>query len=200
MKTFFACAALAGATALAAPVSAATIISEGTVYCESASQLLGGAASSCDVNSGDFSNVLTNPSGPYDIEGSATILGYVLDQGSNASQYQDYAKIILNKLSKLTFELFETQQGFDAQVGFNEEGGPTDFENAYAGDVLSGVFGPGTYIFSVDATLPTNSSTDVASNYRLEISAVPVPAGLPLLAAGLGVMGYVGRRKKAKKA
>jgi hypothetical protein len=29
---------------------------------------------------------------------------------------------------------------------------------------------------------------------------VPLPAGLPLLAAGLGVMGVIGHRRKAKKA
>lgn len=39
-----------------------------------------------------------------------------------------------------------------------------------------------------------------AFEYANLTAAIPLPAGLPLLAAGLGVLGYVGRRKKSKKA
>ncbi|MEP2639766.1 MULTISPECIES: VPLPA-CTERM sorting domain-containing protein [Roseobacteraceae] len=43
---------------------------------------------------------------------------------------------------------------------------------------------------------------DVIGNlsYSYEVAAVPVPASMPLLIGGLGVMGYVGRRRKQRKA
>ncbi len=63
-------------------------------------------------------------------------------------------------------------------------------------DITSGIsfiFGgdAGTYQFALDGT-------GGAARYDIRISAVPLPAGLPLMGAGLALMGFVAWNKKRK--
>ncbi|MEH6405412.1 MAG: hypothetical protein V7750_18720 [Sneathiella sp.] len=65
-----------------------------------------------------------------------------------------------------------------------------------ATDITSGIsfiFGgdAGTYQFALDGT-------GGAARYDIRISAVPLPAGLPLMGAGLALMGFVAWNKKRK--
>lgn len=50
---------------------------------------------------------------------------------------------------------------------------------------------PGTYTFTIDGTTGTAGSA-----YDVAISAVPVPAGLPLLLSALGIAGFAASRKR----
>ena len=51
---------------------------------------------------------------------------------------------------------------------------------------------PGTYTFKIDGT-----AGSAGSAYDVAISAVPVPAGLPLLLSALGIAGLAARRKQS---
>ncbi|GAB4523777.1 MAG: hypothetical protein Tsb0019_25730 [Roseibium sp.] len=54
------------------------------------------------------------------------------------------------------------------------------------------LLGPGSYTFEID-----NSSPSKAALYDIRISAVPIPAALPLLAGGIAILGFAGWRRRA---
>lgn len=55
----------------------------------------------------------------------------------------------------------------------------------------------GTYLFSFFGTEAVLTPEGDTFDYKATASVVPVPAALPLLAAGLGVMGFLARRRRA---
>ncbi|MEE9388716.1 MAG: VPLPA-CTERM sorting domain-containing protein [Paracoccaceae bacterium] len=97
--------------------------------------------------------------------------------------------------------------GFDrAQfVGFNmgwSSGEALTISNTstYPGPfTISTVFGPTTLNQTLLFTWDDGTETDVDFNIEGQISAVPLPAALPMLAAGFGFLGIVGARRKKRK-
>jgi len=83
---------------------------------------------------------------------------------------------------------------FASGLAFPDSLSLSDFDDTYF-SVQSTVF---------DQNLGASGSASKVASFtitRLDpVIAVPLPAGLPLLAAGLGVMGWVGRRKRASAA
>lgn len=67
-------------------------------------------------------------------------------------------------------------------------------------DLTTDVFGGTSLIFSGDAGTYQFAldGTGGAARYDIRISAVPLPAGLPLMGAGLALMGFVAWNKKRK--
>lgn len=73
---------------------------------------------------------------------------------------------------------------------------PNGNANAPGGASVS-ISGPFTYLALVDTSNQGGDGFDVDA---ISVSAVPLPAALPLLAGGLGFMGFVGWRRKRKAA
>ncbi|MFS2007850.1 FxDxF family PEP-CTERM protein [Duganella sp. CT11-25] len=58
----------------------------------------------------------------------------------------------------------------------------------------------GSYFVEVDGQIIGNAGGTYGSDLTIAVAAVPEPATYGLLGAGLGLLGFVARRKKAKKA
>jgi hypothetical protein len=85
----------------------------------------------------------------------------------------------------------------DAGNGFSEVDAAT-----FTSDVTSGperIFsaGAGQYVFQVDGSCQGCSTIESVGLYDIEISAVPLPASVLLLLAGMGGLGVIARRKSA---
>lgn len=83
-------------------------------------------------------------------------------------------------------------------------GGVNSFTSAAAYDYLAIHFGQGELVFHWAAPLAAGSTFTVAglpkdlSNYRAYVSAIPEPETYAMLLAGLGVLGWMARRRQAK--
>ena len=75
------------------------------------------------------------------------------------------------------------------------------FDNLSGPDLGPGPLGPevtGSFLFYIgDSASPIPTFDPIAFSASLSVSQVPLPAGLPLAAAGLGIFGLMSRRRKA---
>jgi hypothetical protein len=85
---------------------------------------------------------------------------------------------------------FKLTSNSDADVVFNNAGATTNMNIAYL--LLSAT---SALVFLDDFGAGPDSDFDDIG-IRIDIAAVPLPAGLPLLAAGLGLLGWVGSRRR----
>ena len=63
------------------------------------------------------------------------------------------------------------------------------------------LLGPGYYVVSLltaGESDPPGDETAFPAGVSVRVDTIPIPAALPLLAAGLGAMGFMGWRKKSK--
>jgi len=109
-----------------------------------------------------------------------------------------------NPFSVQSIDLSELNGDNSADVNFTGQvsGGGTVMQTF----TLDGVaFGAETFIFNAIFTNLTSLSwVQISPFHQFDnivlneggVSPVPLPAALPLMAAGLGLMGFVGRRKK----
>lgn len=109
----------------------------------------------------------------------------------------------------LTFELLSGQTGVSGDFSlygngnfyisvFNVTDGSSNpiTLNSNYGFTLSGLT-PGNYELLVSGTVVGKNDTGNAAHYTLSIMAVPEPETYAMFLAGLGLVGFIGRRKRA---
>ena len=106
-------------------------------------------------------------------------------------------------------EVFDSQVGSNPSVGFHDNANSQDildtFNAAFASYALSTSIGPitGSSFIATGISFPTSAGALAFSSagnatFTATVSAVPLPAALPLFATGLAGLGLLGwRRKKA---
>ncbi|MEM8795945.1 MAG: VPLPA-CTERM sorting domain-containing protein [Pseudomonadota bacterium] len=175
---------------------AITLVDGGTL-CEGPASLLGGLGCGGLDSIGDGPSSGAGATVEIDFAGSgeAWILGGV--RGQNQDEFADNFTLQGSGTFELTLELLGIFEGeaFDADW---TQGGIEIGELDTVGDVLTATISlgtNGTSLFSLDA-----AGGDVADGsfgqYKLTVTAVPLPAGAVLLLTGLAGLAFARRRAK----
>lgn len=147
----------------------------------------------CDHTLGDFNTSLSSPT--LDIAPSATFYGAVRND-DGVSRFTDGFTVNLTSAAIATFNWSPRPSGSSADgvitmsgsgIGFTTAGTPA------GGSIDLGSLS-GTVTFSISPLEGSFPQPEVF-DWSLELAAVPLPAGLPLLALGLGGLAMVRRRK-----
>jgi len=163
-------------------------------------------------------NAVNNTGSPYSEDGfsiAATTLSFF---GTLENRFTG-STALLNRIGKgVTILTNDMANPFSVQsIDLSELNGNRVADVNFTGQVsgagtvmqtftLDGVFGNETFLFNASfANLTSLSWVQISPFHQFDnivlnegggVSPVPLPAALPLMAAGLGLMGFVGRRKK----
>lgn len=187
------------------PASAITLGNGGTV-CEGPNSLLTGLGACNDGNTfGDGGQNQPGPTVELDFSGSgeAWILGGV--RGKNQTQFVDNFTLEgagTYVLTLILTEIFPDAADFDAT--WTQGGG-------VIGTLDQDDFGPLTTTISLNpgndnkSLFSFNAAGGATANnsfaqYKLTVTAVPIPAALPLLGGALAIGGFLGWRRKRSEA
>lgn len=174
-------------------------------------------AAPADVN--DDAAINTGQQGFNEAQGIVTALAYDTDQGTIAAGTRvDSHMIFLNSRGNTALSHFNIRWEFSgsilgvmANIGGSHEAA-SSAELGAAGTTYPSAFGnrglEGSYI---DGPFGTNDAYSIAGNFLtlsmkvtepgdwiriVTVSAVPLPAALPLYAAGVALLGFMGWRKR----
>jgi hypothetical protein len=151
----------------------------------------GGVASGNVLSGSDLSATLTFSGVDFDKVSSISFsLGAVVDSGSDF-ETDDTVSVTAAGTEIAAFEGEDDGLFFNAVSGVSGTFGST-FERFTVDNVSTRGLGSGDLVFTFTTSAPTeNLAID-----NVDINVVPVPAGLPLLVAGLGALVVVGRRRR----
>lgn len=193
---------IAAALLLAAPVHAAT-------FSVGDSSAPGGDFS--NANSPSMFNIGTATAGNSEAYGNLSGECDTFDCNGVGPDSQDSFFITIGDGFKLT-EVWGQNEGIGPdgmQIRYSMTLSPVSFTSLFnapqsvntSGSLWTGEIGAGTYAFSVYGASTQEPGTfdlywNAVFTVEADTPAVPLPAGLPLLAAGLGALGLVSRRRK----
>jgi hypothetical protein len=207
-----------GALLLAAPAQAAPLISTGTGALGSVETnwLLGGTASAFVVN----------PASPFWIDPAAdptltakwlspTVGGPLGNSGFNCVTFcpqDDQTALRQDAIYEYTLDFTNPNHQVDVQWA-TDNGAEFYLNGTLVNTIVNpGVFNPGSFVaFSIAAgdfqasntfrVVVTNQAQDNDGNptgLLVNIAPVPVPAALPLFVGGLGLLGWLARRRRVE--
>jgi len=173
--TVAACAAFLAASTFSMSAQSATYNTVGGTLLENAR----GGLSSTELGQASDNDVVNNYGVDFDVKG---YLG---------NAYSDYFTFTMNKAFNMTLDLFVRSGTADATYAFSMTGQTTqNISTPQAAYGLYSNLAAGTYTFGI-----TSPNRRIAE-YDISVSAVPLPAALPLYGAGIAVLGFMGWRRK----
>ncbi|WP_169569743.1 hypothetical protein [Sneathiella limimaris] len=137
--------------------------------------------------------------GPSGIELGQPSANDVIDNGGEGFQvlgflgngYSDFFTFTMDKAFNLTIDNFVKDNTADAIYTFKMTGqADVELSTPQSDYLLYSNLAAGTYTFGIESPNRRQALYDVS------ISAVPLPAALPLYAAGMALIGFMGWRKK----
>ena len=133
----------------------------------------------------------------FDGNGAGQVQGTILGLADNSSSPATSVIVASANFGLGEYASSASQNDFLVTNASIVSPGYNVFLSTVGGYTLSLAVVSGVINGAIFAECPLGCPTDYAQVAFSPISSVPLPATLPLLAAGIGVLGYVGRRKKA---
>ncbi|MEE4187848.1 MAG: VPLPA-CTERM sorting domain-containing protein [Roseobacter sp.] len=189
MKTKLAILAFAAAVGLSSAASSATynnvfgVVHEGGAPLQSDRPLAGLIIGDTGNNP---ANVILNIAGPTQVYGGVA--------RRDNRRWGDSFRLVLDQSYRVTLDYAGQSTRFDGRTSFGDN---SQIFNG-TGSIVFGNFAAGTYDFFMDPRLPfsTTQRDREVGTYTLDVTPVPLPAGVLLMMTGLGGLAFMHRRRR----